>query len=60
MNTYHIIDSLGFCHATIKSSSDFEAVDIYKKGMPKNIEYIIMAVPTEKISCLINNLKIIK
>jgi len=57
MKTYYIIDSLGVRHATIKANSDIEAINIYKEGMPKFIEYIVIAVRPEEISLLIKNIK---
>ena len=57
MKTYYIIDSLGVRHAIIKANSDIEAINIYKEGMPKFIEYIVIAVRPEEISLLINNIK---
>ena len=56
MKTYYIIDSLGVRHATIKANSDIEAINIYKEGMPKFIEYIVIAVRPEEISLLIKNI----
>ena len=57
MKTYYIIDSLGVRHAIIKANSDIEAINIYKKDMPKYVEDIILAVRDEELKYLIDNLK---
>ena len=50
MKTYFIIDSFGARHATIKAVSEGNALSVYKKGMPEDAAYFVLAVPAARFA----------